>query len=80
MARLRNAQPILQRGEVTVEWRGVGCVSIFRHYNGKTCCATVNVGDAVCVDKKGKIVLCRNAAIGKEDILLESFGFLCELL
>lgn len=80
MAHLRNQQPILQRGDVDVQVPAPGCVSIMRRYNGKVFRATVNVGMPLAWAANGKTVFCRNTKSAGENILLDRFGFLCEML
>ena len=80
LAHLRNEQLVLQRGNVNMQVNADGCVSVLREYKGARCRATVNVGAPILLDRMGKSVFDRNVQ-GKDDkILLNSYGFLFEVM
>ena len=80
MAKLRNEQVALQRGNVSIQVNADGCISVFREYKGVKCRATVNIGAPIRLDRGGKTVLDREVQDKGDKVLLNTYGFLCEMM
>ena len=79
LAAMRNRHEILQKGNVSVEVCGDGCVRIIREYKGRICRATVNIGNEIFVKNLGKILLSERAQKSEEGVLLGRYGYVCEI-
>ena len=79
LAGMRNRYGVLQKGDVSVEVCGDGCVCIIREYKRQICRATINTGKEIFIKNTGKILLSEKAKKREDGVLLGRYGFLCEI-
>jgi len=79
LATMRNRHEVLQKGDVSIDVCGPGCVRITREYNGRICRAAVNVGYDIRLPNSGKILLSENAKKEEDGVWLGQYGFVCEI-
>ncbi len=76
---LRNCQEVLTRGDVSIKINAPGCVTVIRTFEGVSCYATVNVGPAIVVPYKGKIIFAQGINEQGDKVQLERCTFMCEM-
>ncbi len=79
LAALRNRHDVLACGDVSVTVHAPGCITLTRTWEGISCYATVNVGPAITIPRKGKIIFHEGVKEMGDIIQLERYTFVCEM-